>query len=424
MRIYDRTIGTLWLQKFTTFAPLNIKEDPSIYKGIKQWGNYTIGYNIYPNLFDVIVRYSPLAKELIRKRIKLTFGNIPKEIKTQLVGGDDDFKNTLNSLIRNCAYDYFVFQGSFAIWVGYDGFGRINQMMPIALETIRYIDRDEDKFPATDKKYMICSLNEDNGVGQIFYPYEPERAREQLSYYSELQKTKEENNIELTQEDLYPGQILFYNTAYGQLYPDSTFDASIPLLLTDAGLDTGIISLLGNGDLCRTYKKQFGTTGTDTVNNGDYYTLGTIWCERENQNLAAVPNVGSEYYTTGVKNMGGNESLNIVTEEAITNYVKTNDFPKVADEIAKLDERTARKLCLDLEIPYEYAFKMDSGILNQDNRATIFKELNALYDDDRVVMENVLNHIVSHSIWSWKVEIRPIGEGQEDVKKANENVTE
>ena len=94
------------------------------------------------------------------------------------------------------------------------------------------------------------------------------------------------------------------------------------------------------------------------------------------------------------------------------------------DEFLKIDERTARKICVKLQIPYEYFYKMDSGVINQENRDAMTKEINTLLDSTRSTFEDIINEkILAYSVFDWRIQIRPLGSGQEDVREANRNIT-
>lgn len=417
MNIYDRIIaGTIWLEKYTVFSPYNLVEDESLSTDVIQWGNYCIGYNIYPNLFNIFAKYSPTTDILLNRCVRLTFGNIPKEIKNQRTTFESSFTNTISTLVKNAGRDSLMYKGSFAIWVGYDENGKIDEFKWLSLALVRYIKKDEALYPNTNNEYMLALMKkEENQIEGIYYPYDPSKALSQI-------QTEGEANSEL----LKKGQILFYNTASDQLYPDCAFNSMLPILLTDAGLDTCIMSLLGNSDLLNTYIKKPGTTGADSANGGLFQNqqLNNVWGVNGNsQGFSETAQYGSEYQSTGVKATGSVKNINITTEEGINNYVREPKFPVFMDEIAKIDERVARKICIALELPYEYIFKMESGVVNQDNREAFIKELNMMLEDTRETFENVINDILEHSRYDWRLQIRPIGEGKEDVAQASKNIT-
>lgn len=60
--------------------------------------------------------------------------------------------------------------------------------------------------------------------------------------------------------------------------------------------------------------------------------------------------------------------------------------------------------------------------MNQDNRAMLISELNNTLEDIRETFENVINKVLENSVYTWKLQIRPIGEGKEDVAEANKNI--
>lgn len=267
----DLLAGSVWLEKFAPFSPRNYRENDGLDQSIVQWGNYAIGYNVYPNLFNIFIKYSPTADALINKIVRMTFGNIPKEIKNKPTTRESLGANTIQSLCLNAGRDYKVFGGSFAIWVGYDEEGRKDEFKWIPLELVRYVKRDPELYPYTDNKYMIGIIDgETNDLAGVYYPYEPSRAVEQMT-------SEKPEDTKLRQ-----GQLLFYNTASGgQAYPDCVFNSMVPVLLSDVGVDTMIMSVLGNSDLLKTYKKQVGITGADSANGlggaMDRKTLDSIW---------------------------------------------------------------------------------------------------------------------------------------------------
>lgn len=421
MRLYDRLIaGVVWLQKFTIFSPMNLCEDDTLREDVVQWGNYAVGNNLYPNLFNIFVKYSPTADILLNKAVRLAFGNIPKNMKNQKTTLESVFTNTIQSLVKNAGRDAFMYKGSFVLWVGYDDKSKRNEFRWVPIELTRYVKRDPTLYPCTDNEYMLAIMDsETNEVSSLHYPYEPSRISEQQKHFTEEQA-----------EDckLRPGQILFYNTADSQVYPDCIFNSMLPLLLTDAGVDTTIMSYLANSDILKTYKKKAGTTGADTANGFgglfDGQILNSIWGIDRAQDLTATAQYGSDFYNTGVKAAGTTEYLNITNEEPLSNYVNEVKFPQFVDELNKIDERVARKFCIALEIPYEYIYKMDSGVINQENREVLIKELNIMFEDIRETFESVINSVLEDSTYDWKLLIRPIGEGKEDVAEANENITE
>lgn len=202
----------------------------------------------------------------------------------------------------------------------------------------------------------------------------------------------------------------------------------VPLLLADAGTDTMIMSTLANSDLLKTYKKKSGTSGTDAVNGivdiFDEGILNSIWGLEQGQSLSSVAQYGTDYLKTGPKAAGQTEYLNITEDKGINDYVREAKFPQFMDEVLKIDERTARRLCIPLDIPYEYIYKMDSGVVNQDNREVFIKEMNMSFESYRDVFETVINDILEDSEFDWRLEIPPLGAGREDVAEANENITE
>lgn len=414
MRIYDRLVaGWGWLRKFTIWSPYNFQED---YKrdSVQPWGNYSVGANIYPNLFEIFVKYSPTASALVNRKVKFIVGNIDKELKRKRTTNETTYTNSVITLLENLCHDYVMFQGSFAIWVGFDDSGAINEFKQISLENIRYIKRDPDIYPYTDDRFMIGVMGESGEIADVYYPYQLNRIKEQLENYEESLI----NDIRMRE-----GQILFYNNSSSAIYPDCVFDSLVPLLLTDAGTDTMVMSILGNSDIGKTYMKRYGTKGADVVGSMGRHLL-SVWELEGSTNAGAImPEEGSEFYQTGVKSAGQKEYIDIPTEESIQNYVKVQEFPKFIDDTLKIDERTARKLCVTLEMPYEYFYKMDSGVINQQNRDAIIKELNVMYENDRETIEGVINDILENSVFEWRLSIKAIGEDKDELKEANDNIT-
>ncbi len=423
MKLYDRLIaGVVWLSKFTIFSPMNLQEDSALKDDLMQWGNYAIGNNMYPNLFNIFVKYSPTADLVLNRLVKYAFGNIPKEIKNQPTTLESSFTNTVQALVKNAGRDAFMYKGSFALWIGYNAESKVNEFVWEPVENVRYMKRDPELYPYTDNDYMLAILDsEGQKVAAVYYPYEPDRVAEQTKNFEAGRAVDPRLGI---------GQVLFYNSIDGQLYPDCVFNSMVPILLTDAGTDTMVMSYLANSDLLKTYKKKAGATGADTTNTlgglFDGELLHSIWgVDRavELGNTAGSAQFGSDYLNTGVKTAGSTEYVNITNDnEGINDYVKIADFPKFADELSKIDERVARKCCLALDVPYEYIFKMESGIMNQGNRAMLISELNNTLEDIRETFENVINKVLENSVYTWKLQIRPIGEGKEDVAEANKNI--
>lgn len=425
MRLYDRVIaGVVWLEKFSIFSPLNLREDTSLEKSVKQWGNYSIAYNIYPNLFNIFVRYSPTAKVILRRVGRLINGNIPKEQRGKKTTYENRSNNTIQTLAETIIRDQLMFEGSFALWCSYPEDGYAGEIKAIPIENIRYIKRDTKKYPYSDCEYMIAVMGDDSSSGYkvktIYYQYEPERAFEQIEQYNELCESGKPHRLGY-------GQIMFHNTAVDQLYPDCIFDSMVPLLLSDAGLDTMIMSYLANADILKTYKKKPGSGGADSVNGIDGLfggqTLSSIWGKNGTQSLSETAQHGSDWIDTGVKNAGANEYLNITNEESVSNYVKDAVFPKFIDEITKIDERTARKICILFGVPFEYLYKMESGVINQDNRSIMVNEINMTFENERDSVESILNPMLQTLGFDFQVNLRPIGEGKENVTDANENIT-
>ncbi len=420
MRLYDRLLaGVVWLQKFTIFSPMNLSEDDTARDDVVQWGNYAIGNNLYPNLFNIFVKYSPTADILLNKAVRLAFGNIPKEVKNKRTTLESAFTNTIQSLVKNAGRDAFLYKGSFALLIGYDEAGKCDEFRWVPIELVRYVKRDAELYPNTDNEYMIAIMDsETNEISSLHYPYEPTKvvAQQEALAVEQAEDCK-----------LAPGQILFYNTADSQIYPDCIFNSMLPVLLTDAGVDTTIMSYLANADLLKTYKKKAGATGADTTNGFggvfDGQVLNSIWGLDRGQDLTATAQYGSDFHNTGVKAAGTTEYLNIPNEEPLGNYVNEVKFPQFVDELNKIDERVARKICIALEVPYEYIYKMDSGVINQDNREVLIKELNIMFEDIRETFESVINAVLETSTFDWRLSIRPMGEGKEDVADANENIT-
>lgn len=399
---------------------MNLSEDDTQREDVVQWGNYAIGNNLYPNLFNIFVKYSPTADIILNRAVRLAFGNIPKNVKNKRTTLESAFTNTIQSLVKNAGRDAFLYKGSFALRVGYDEAGKVDEFQWIPIELIRYVKRDAGRYPCTDNEYMIAVMDgETNEIDTLHYPYEPARATEQLAHLAE----DREEDCKLTE-----GQILFYNTAESQIYPDCVFNSMLPVLLSDAGVDTMVMSFLANSDLLKTYKKKPGSTGADTGNGlgglFDGQVLSSIWGLDRNQDLTATAQYSSDYLNTGVKAAGVTEYLNIPDEAGINDYVREVKFPAFVDELNKIDERVARKICIALEVPYEYIYKMDSGVINQENREMLIKELNVMFEDIRETLEGVINDILGHSAYGWLLSIRPIGEGKQDVADANENITE
>lgn len=415
MRIYDRVIaGWGWLRKFTIWSPYNFQEKVER-DGVQPWGNYSVGSNVYPNLFEIFVRYSPTASALVSRKVKFIIGNIDKELKRKRTTNETTYNNTLSTLLDNVCHDYIMFNGSFAIWVGYNQDGQINEFKQIPLENIRYIDRNPDIYPHSDDRFMIGVMGANGAIGDVYYPFEVDKiADQQNDYESAL----------IYDERIRAGQILFYNTSNASIYPDCIFDSSVPLLLTDAGTDTMIMSVLGNSDIGKTYMKRNGTRGADAIGSMGQRLL-SVW-ELEGNTAAGqiMPSEGSEFYQTGVKSAGQKEYIDIPSDEGIQNYVKVQEFPKFIDDTLKIDERTARKLCVTLEMPYEYFYKMDSGVINQQNRDAIIKELNVMYEDDRETIEGVINDILENSVFDWRLNIKAIGEDKAELQEANANITD
>lgn len=427
----DLLAGAVWLEKFAPFSPKNYRENDSLDKSIVQWGNFAIGYNLYPNLFNIFIKYSPTADALINKIVRMTFGNIPKDIKSQPTTRESVGANTIQSLCINAGRDYKIFGGSFALWVGYDAEGKIDEFKHMPIELIRYVERDETIYPHTENRYMIGILDgETNDLADVFYPYEPERAMSQMADWWYNRASDRTSYGESDGSKLRKGQILFYNTAAGgHTYPDCVFNAMVPILLSDVGIDTTIMSFIGNSDLLKTYKKESGITGADSANGfggfADKKMLGSIWGLSRTQDPTSVPEVGSDYLNTGPKAAGSVEYIDVPEgSEALSNYVIEAKFPKFMDEVIKMDERAARRICVALDIPYEYMYKMEGGILNKDDREMLFAELNMRLEDPRDTFESVINGILERSIFDWRLKIDPIGLGKSDVAEANANVTE
>ena len=431
----DLLAGAVWLEKFAPFSPKNYRENDSIDKSVVQWGNFAIGYNLYPNLFNIFIKYSPTAEALIGKIVRMTFGNIPKDIKSRPTTRESVGANSIQSLCLNAGRDYKIFGGSFALWVGYNAEGKVDEFKHMPIELIRYVERDDALYPHTDNRYMIGVLNgETNDLADVFYPYEPGRAMAQMAegaYDRTSDRTSYgQSDVESDGSKLRKGQILFYNTAAGgQTYPDCVFNAMVPILLSDAGIDTTMMSFIGNSDLLKTYKKEAGISGADSANGfggfPDRGVLGGIWGLSGSQDPTSVPEVGSDYWKTGPKAAGSVEVINVSeASEPLSNYVIEAKFPKFMDEIIKMDERAARRICVALDIPYEYMYKMEGGILNKDDREMLFAELNMRLEDPRDTFESIINGILGRSIFDWRLRIDPIGLGKSDVAEANANVTE
>lgn len=415
MKLYDTIIaGLVWLEKFAIFSPKNL-ESTHIESGLQAWGNYAIGQNRYPNLFDIFIKYSPTAEHIIRRKVELAVGNIAPEVQTKRTLLSHGFTNTVRSLVDNIARDAFRFNGAFAVWVGYDKDGNVTEYCHIPIEEVRYFRRDESKCASSKDEYLIAIVNDKlQGADALYYPYEPERAAEQAENY------EEEFNRE---PRLMRGQILFYNPATAQTYPDCVFNNLLPLLLTDAGLDTSTMSYFANGDILRTYKKQTGALGAaigQGVPTGGMVSRLLSWTDKD-----ATPQIGSDYLNTGVKAAGAVEYITSTFEgEKPNDLVKDAGVAQFADEYMKQDERIGRRLCLAAGMPYEYLFKTESGLLNQTNRETLIRELNVTLEPIRSVFETVINDILEHSQFDYTLKILPIGGNMEAVAAASDNIAE
>lgn len=414
MKIYDRLVaGWGWLRKFTIWSPYNFQEDLGRTE-VQPWGNYSVGSNIYPNLFEIFVKYSPTASALISRKVKFIVGNVDKDLKRKRTTNESTYNNSLITLLENLCHDYIMFGGSFALWVGFDEDGKVNEFKQIPLENIRYIKREPETYPYTDDIYMIGIMGNNGSINDVYYPYQPNRIREQIENY--------EDQL-IADKRVREGQLLFYNNANSSIYPDCIFDALVPVLLADAGTDTMVMSVLGNSDIGKTYMKRYGTKGADVVGSMGRRLL-SVWELEGGTNAGAImPDEGSEFYQTGVKSAGQKEYIDIPTEEGVESYIKVQEFPKFIDDTLKIDERTARKLCVTLEMPYEYFYKMDNGVINQQNRDAIIKELNVMYENDRETIEVVINQILENSIFDWRLSIKAIGEDKDELKEANDNIT-
>ena len=68
MDILTRNLANLfWLEKFTVFKPENLRPLTGIDKNLMSWGNYSIGQNLYPQLFEAFIKYSPTANFILNK---------------------------------------------------------------------------------------------------------------------------------------------------------------------------------------------------------------------------------------------------------------------------------------------------------------------------------------------------------------------
>jgi len=416
MKFIDKFIaGVVWLEKFAIFSPQNL-QSTQVENGLQAWGNYAIGANRYPNLFDVFIKYSPTAEHIIRRKVELAVGNIDPEIQAMRTTLSRGFTNTVRALVDNIARDAFRFNGAFAVWVGYDGEGKVNELCHIPIEEVRYYTRNADRFTGTEESEMIAIVDDKlRGAEKLYYPYDPTRAAEQAGRF------EEENSAD---GRLQRGQILFYNPATSQTYPDCVFNNLLPLLLTDAGLDTSTMSYFANGDILRTYKKQTGALGAAIGGGapigGGYVARLLSWNDRD-----AVPEQGSDYTQTGVKSAGAVEYLTTTYEsETPDKLVKTAGVAQFADEYMKQDERIGRRLCLAAGMPYEYLFKTESGLLNQTNRETLIRELNVTLEPVRSIFETVINDVLEHSVLGFRLSILPIGGNMESVAAASDNITE
>lgn len=437
MDILSRNLANLfWLEKFSIFKPENLQTSSTLDKKILPWGNYSIGQNLYPQLFEIFVKYSPTANFILNKISRYAFGNIPKEqknIKTTFEGG---FSDTLQAQIKRAGRDAFLFGGAFAIWVGYSENGFINEFRTIPVSRVRYVSREtldlnvsretygdeniqqDTTFDnLTSQKYLIGVLDNETATKyqELFFQYEPEKINQQNENFEDLQKNDSR---------LKKGQILFCNPAsIAQVYPDCVFDNALPLLLSDAGCDTLVMSFLGNSDLLKTYRRNSGGGGADIANNSQL--TDNLWSCYNNGGVgfSTVPQNSSAFYETGVKSAGQVEAINLLDETKVQDSVYISDFPTFTDELSKIDNRIGLRLCAALEIPYELLFKMDSGVLNQDNRATMISEINFLLDDYRETLENIFNDIISHSKRPFKIEILPFGGDKIEVKRATDNIT-
>lgn len=442
MDILTRNLANLfWLEKFTVFKPENLRPLTGIDKNLMSWGNYSIGQNLYPQLFEAFIKYSPTANFILNKLLRYAFGNIPKNIKcinTTFGGG---FSDTIMSQILRAGRDSFLFNGAFAVWCGYDKNGHVNEFRTIPISRLRYVscetinnfyvsrettnyDNDEDsagnvshETSLTDKEFLIGIVDDETATTytQLYFQFEPEKINLQTNNFNEIKEINPKIGV---------GQILFYNpTPQSEIYPDCVFDSSLPLLLTDAGVDTLTMSYLGNSDILKTYKLNTGGGGADMANNSQ--TIKNVWggYDTGGAGFSTIPQNSSDFYQTGVKSAGQSESVNLSVTK-IQDAIYNADFPDFTDELNKIDERTGRRMCAALGIPYEIIFKMESGVINQDNRAALIGELNIQLEDVRNTFEQIFNKILSFSTSSLRINILPFGGGMGDVKSASDNVTE
>src|SRR5574344_2144997 len=259
MDILTRNLANLfWLEKFTVFKPENLRPLTGIDKNLMSWGNYSIGQNLYPQLFEAFIKYSPTANFILNKLLRYTFGNIPKNIKcinTTFGGG---FSDTIMSQILRAGRDSFLFNGAFAVWCGYDKNGHVNEFRTIPISRLRYVSRETT---LTEKEFLIGIVDDETATTytQLYFQFEPEKINLQTNNLNEIKEINSKIGV---------GQILFYNpTPQSEIYPDCVFDSSLPLLLTDAGVDTLTMSYLGHSDILKTYKLNTGGGGADMANN-------------------------------------------------------------------------------------------------------------------------------------------------------------
>lgn len=403
--IYSRAIASQYLEGVQIDAPKNIEiSEKYAPDQIIEWGSYSVGLNVYPNVYEHILENSPTATSLIKKLKNFICANIPEDIKTLLTAHDFDFVNTFENQVTLLAQDWVVFNGCFAFWVGYNSNGQIDQFKRLPVSWLRYYKSTEQEQQKGYAKRMIAYAADgmfsqlEKADRSLYFPYNPNR--DELSrQYKLVGESKGDEYCSLK-----AGQVLFYNLEDTRMYPNCTADGLIATLLSDIALNTGMLSVLTSGKLAQTYTINNDSSGierilADTLDShiwGD--VLGADRAGIVNNaitRLRTAPNYGAEYNESGVKAMGSTLAVRSTDPNAdITKYIKQLEFPRFVDDFEKIQDRINRTLALRFEVNHDYIFRMESGVLNQQNMDTLIDDMDKRFEKARTTIESVLNSTV------------------------------
>lgn len=444
--LYVRILAAEWLDKVQIFSPKNIAQvsgynkDWNNFDRVAEWGYYSIANNIYPNLWEIIMENSPTAATVTKHVTHFIAGNIPKEIKNKFTTLSKNYSDTFYSQVRNLALDCVKFEGSCAFWVGYGKNNRINQFKQLPISWLRYYSPSQEEVGLLGADKMIIrsingqfdrSLGKNDCGRQLFFSYNPDPAV--VSAQKEIVEGYASEYC-----NLHHGQVLWYNPANLNIYPNCTFDNLLQCLLSDIALTTGQLSYLTHGEIGKIYKKNSDLSGAESavnqlLNSAAFTSAfpdisgGTWGAIRDSAAAVASANIsegltplwGNNAENTGVKAMGSSSSeRKMPNEGSIQNNIMQLDMVKFQAEFDLIQATITKHICNRLMVPAEYIDGLKSGAVTQTNMDSMIAQMNLTFENDRDTLENLLNTTVLNpeiSDINFQCKILAYGEGKQGV---------